>query len=131
MPASDKRNKRPLLEWTTSGAGLALAAGMLGVLGWEAFQGGQTVPAVAVEIVQVVETPAGFTVEVRAVNHGDMTASDVAIEGELRRGEEVVETSETTFTYLPGASERRGGLFFTEDPRSGSLNLRPLGYVEP
>ena len=36
-----------------------------------------------------------------------------------------------TLDYLPQDSERRGGLFFTEDPAAYELVLRAQGYAEP
>jgi len=86
---------------------------------------------VTVEPLEIIDTEAGFTVRLRVVNLGDETASDVVIEGELKRGDEMVETSETTFPYVPGRSEREGGLFFSQDPRSLAMELRALGYTAP
>ena len=42
-----------------------------------------------------------------------------------------IETSDTTLDYLPGRSEREGGLFFSRDPRGFDLRLRPKGYMKP
>jgi uncharacterized protein (TIGR02588 family) len=43
----------------------------------------------------------------------------------------VVETSETTFDYVPSRSQREGGLVFTADPRGYALTLQAKGYIEP
>lgn len=131
MSKANGNDRPPLLEWIASGVGLALALAMLGIIGWEVLRGGSAAPAVAVEALQVLETEAGFTVEIRAFNSGDETAGDVLVEGELKRGDETVETGETTFTYIPSRSERRGGMFFSQDPRSYTLELRALGYTAP
>ena len=53
------------------------------------------------------------------------------MEGELREGTESVETSNTTIEYVPAHSERKGGLFFTSDPRQYVLRLQAKGYEKP
>jgi uncharacterized protein (TIGR02588 family) len=70
-------------------------------------------------------------VEFRALNEGGRTAAGLTIEGELRNGTKVVESSDTTLEYLPSHSERSGGLFFTADPREYQLELRAKGYETP
>ena len=64
-------------------------------------------------------------------NETRATAADVRVEGELRRGAEVVERSETEFAYLPGESVREGGLFFRQDPRTLQLVVSPRSYQKP
>jgi uncharacterized protein (TIGR02588 family) len=41
------------------------------------------------------------------------------------------EVSSVILDYIPGQSAREGGLFFTQDPRSGNLVLRASGYAKP
>ena len=53
------------------------------------------------------------------------------MEGELRSGAGSVETSDTTIEYVPPHSERKGGLFFTSDPRQHELRLRAKGFEQP
>ena len=43
----------------------------------------------------------------------------------------VVETSEMSFKFLPPRSPRKGGLYFSRDPRQFSLRLTALGYEAP
>jgi uncharacterized protein (TIGR02588 family) len=52
------------------------------------------------------------------------------VEGELRKGEEQIELSHTEIDYAPAHAEKRGGLFFSQDPRQGDLRVRALGYEE-
>jgi uncharacterized protein (TIGR02588 family) len=80
----------------------------------------------------VVELRHGHLVEVRAINERRATASRLKHEGVLvGRDGAAIERSQTTLDYLPGRSERAGGLFFTRDPRDLDLRLRPPGYVRP
>lgn len=122
----------PLLEWIASAIGLVLTLGILGTIGWEAAKnGGDSPPAIAVTVERVVETPAGYVVEVTATNLSPATAAAVQIEGELSGAGGAAVTSGTTIDYVPGQSKRKAGLFFTLDPRAHRLEVRALGYEEP
>ena len=121
----------PIWEWIVAAVGLVLVAGVIGFLLYEAFSGERLPPDVKLSVESVVQTRNGFLVRITAVNEGGMTAEGVIIEGELRSGSEVLERSRTTIDYLPPGSEKRGGLFFTRDPRRFDLQVRPLGYEEP
>jgi uncharacterized protein (TIGR02588 family) len=131
-PRQDKGPREPLLEWIAAGLGLVLTLGVLGVIGREAIAGdAEEPPAIEVRAVSVRPLASGFRVEVVAANRAGGTGAAVAIEGELMSGETSVETSDFTFDYVPGHAERRGGLFFKEDPRKHRLELRALGYQQP
>jgi uncharacterized protein (TIGR02588 family) len=128
----DKAPREPLLEWIAAGLGLVLTLGVIGVIGREAIAGEtQQPPAIDVRAVSLRSMPSGFLVEVVAANRSGGTGAAVTIEGELKSGETSVETSDFTFDYVPGHAERRGGLFFKEDPRKHQLELRALGYQQP
>lgn len=73
----------------------------------------------------------GFLVRFHIKNTGSQTAAAVAVEGELKNGEETVETSSSTLTYSPANSTRRGGLYFTKNPDQFNLQIRVTGYEEP
>ena len=123
----------PLLEWIVGALGAALVLGTVGFLVYQAVLGqGTSPPDVRLVAEEVVGLRNGYLVRFRAINEGRSTASQLTLEGELTgEGGGAVETSETTLDYLPGRSEREGGLFFTQDPRAFELRLRPKGYVKP
>jgi uncharacterized protein (TIGR02588 family) len=121
----------PMLEWIIGGLGLLLVSGVIGFLLYQALGENQIPPTVNLKVHSVVQTTNGYLVEIRALNQGGSTAQGLVIEGELRRGVERVEQSHTTIEYLPPHSEKKAGLFFTQDPRLLELNVRPLGYEEP
>ena len=64
-----------------------------------------------------------------ARNTGGEAAAELGVEGSAQIGG-TVETSDTTFDFLPPDSVREGGLFFSGDPR-GSLTLRVLATASP
>lgn len=122
----------PVLEWIAAGIGLFLTLGMFFIIGREAITGDtHELPAIDVAASRIVPTGSGFVVEVVATNRSGGTGAVVEIEGELKSGETSVETSSLTFDYVPGHAERRGGLFFREDPRAHQLELRALGFQTP
>lgn len=132
MARQRKRPGTPLLEWIASAIGLLLTLGMLAVIGREAInRDADQLPAIEVAAGRVVATGSGFVVAFEAVNRSGGTAAAVAIEGELKSGETSVETSGAVLDYVPGHSQRSGGLFFRRDPRRHRLELRAIGYQTP
>lgn len=132
MAARRKAAKTPALEWAAAGIGLLLLLAMLAIIGLEAVSGEtDEPPAIAVTAGRIVAAPGGYLVEIEAGNSSGATAAAVQVEGALRAGGKAIETSSLTFDYVPGHSHRKGGLFFTEDPRRHELKVRALGYQAP
>lgn len=126
-----KATAKPALEWVAAAIGLLLSLAIFGFVGWQAVTAPERQPAmVVVEPGPVTPFPGGWVVEVTARNLSPKTAAAVQIEGTLRRGGS--ETKATAMLdYVPGNSTRRGGLFLPEDPGSGTLEVRALGYSSP
>lgn len=120
----------PWLEWVASGVGLLLVLGIFGVIGWQAFNGATTPPVITVKVENVAPVEGGYRVLFQALNGSGEAAAQVEVEGKVSTdgGEEV---SRVVLDYVPGHSERHGGLFFTHDPRSGTLAVRATGFVAP
>jgi uncharacterized protein (TIGR02588 family) len=132
--AKDRRQndaRIPFWEWVCATIGFVLVAGTVAFLGNEALQGRNRPPDISIRTDEIVSLERGFLVRITAVNHGDRTAASVKVEGELRTDASTVETTEMTFQYVPGRSERKGGLFFVQDPRRLQLVVTPRGYEEP
>jgi uncharacterized protein (TIGR02588 family) len=124
--------REPLLEWIAAGLGLLLTLALLAVIGREAIAGETSEPpAIELRAASVRPLPSGFLVEVVASNRSGGTGAGVQVEGALKSGSVAVETSDFTFDYVPGHAERKGGLFFRQDPRRHRLELRALGYQAP
>ncbi|WP_207478161.1 hypothetical protein [Arenibaculum pallidiluteum] len=123
--------RTPVTEWIASGMGAILFLGTLGMILYEGIFVAGSPPDVRVEIRDVARQGEGWLVRVKATNLGGATAAEVRVTGRLRRGDETVEDASILLDYLPGHSEREGGLFFRGDPESLVLDLRAEGYVEP
>ena len=133
-PASDglrATSDIPLLEWIIGGVGFLLITSVIAFLLYHAITGIDSPPDVNVSIVSIQQNRSGYLVRVKARNDGGSTAEGVVIEGELKKGSQVLERSETTVDYSPPGSEKEFGLFFTRDPRQFELQIRALGYENP
>ena len=132
MPAGKHPPAASALEWTMALLGALIALALLGFIGWEALSGANDGPAIlAVRAERIVPAQGGFVTEVKVENLSDSTAAAVQIEGVLKQGEAVVETSRATIDYVPGRGSRRAGLAFTRDPSGHRLEVRATGYQEP
>ena len=89
------------LEGVAGCVGAVLALATLGIIVWDGKTGGAAPPWSPWRRSPSIRTTAEFVLEVLARNEGGATAAQVVVEGELRRGGESVETSQTTFDYVP------------------------------
>ena len=130
---NEKEQKGPsLLEWIAAALGALLVAGMFTFIAIEAIATKDSGPPMLdVTPVAIVSDGQSHVVEVKVTNRSGRTAAAVEIQGDLRRGAQLVETSHATLSYVPGQAERRAGLIFTRNPRHYSLQVRPGGYEVP
>lgn len=129
--AGAKKAAEPWLEWITSSVGVLVTVTLLILLGWGAWIQDDTPPALVIQTGTVAEHEGGYTLPFSVRNISGSTAARVGIEGVLTEGDRVVETAQARLDYVPGYSTRKGGLFFSNDPRGYRLQVRPLGYEEP
>jgi uncharacterized protein (TIGR02588 family) len=116
-------------EWAVGALGLLLLLALVGFLAREATTSA-TPPDLTARVDSVSRLTSGWLAHVRVLNRGRETAVEVTVEGELVAGSDTVRR-ETTLDYVPGRSERGGGLLFDRDPSSGRLDVRATGYQEP
>jgi uncharacterized protein (TIGR02588 family) len=121
----------PPLEWAVGGFGALIVAAVIGFLLYQGVAGEPSPPDIHVEIKEIAPVRDGFRVRFEAYNAGDEAASQITIEGVLTRPGGEPERREVTLAYLPGQSERGGGLFFEADPRRGDLDVRARSYEDP
>lgn len=126
-----KHNATSTWEWVVAAVGLLLVVGSIAFMIYEGIWGDHSPPAVRIQLDSIGETENGYLVRFRASNSGGSTAEGLTIEGQLSNDDQSIETSETTLDYLPSHSERKGGLFFTRNPRDLQLSIRALGYEDP
>ncbi len=127
----ESEDTRRRLEAIAAAIGGIIAVATLGTILWFGLSGSDKPPSISVNEEKVRAVDNGYVVELSALNSGDQPAAQVLVTGRLVQEGATVETSQTTFDYLPSGSVRRGGLFFSHDPRTGEMLLRAEGYVNP
>ena len=123
--AKHRRGHASPWEWVAAGVSAVVVLSVIGLMLYEAVTGSGLPPEMNVEVT------GGYLVQFDVRNTGERTGAEVTVEGELRSGEQVVESSQVTIDYVPAEAVRSGGLFFTRDPAAHSLEVRVLGYDEP
>jgi uncharacterized protein (TIGR02588 family) len=118
-------------EWAVAALGMLLVLASIGFILYEELATSESPPDVHVSTESILRSGDGYLVAFKAENRGGSTAASLAIEGELSRGGVIVEMSEATIDYLPPRSHRSGGLFFSEDPSGGTIDLRASGFADP
>lgn len=119
------------LERLSAAVGLLTVIAVLAFLGWQGIKSNEGPPSVTLGQGQITRTAGGYVVEIVARNSSSATVADLHVEGTLKQGDEEVERSVATLSYVPARSQARGGLIFTQDPARYRLELRPTGYEEP
>lgn len=126
------RADRPaVLQWIVAGLSGLLVLAVLAFTIRESMVDPGTPPVIVVRVEKIVAVSGGYRVEFRARNRGHTTAAGVTVEGSLARNSGEPEKSEATLDYVPARGERKGGLFFTNDPRGRPLSVRARGYDVP
>ncbi|MBC8130052.1 MAG: TIGR02588 family protein [Rhizobiaceae bacterium] len=120
-----------MTEWICAGLGAIITVATFAVVALDLPGARADIPDIRVTVKGIEPANEGFVVRIRARNVSDTTAAAFEIEGTLKRGSEIVETSHVTFDYVPRGSEENGGLWFRQDPRNLELLVRPTGYQEP
>ena len=127
----ERHKTTPVWEWIIAAVGLVLVAGSISLTLYRALTEELTPPILSISVDSVSSAENGFLVRFSIRNTGNQTAAGLNIEGVLKNGEEIIETSVVALTYAPANSRREGGLFFTRDPSQFNLQIRPLGYEKP
>jgi uncharacterized protein (TIGR02588 family) len=127
----EEKEKIPWPERLTALAGFLIFVATIGILAYEGLTRNGDAPAISVHVESIVDQPTGYLARIVARNSGGATGAEVQIVGELMQGNKVVEESTATFSFVPDGAERRGGLFFQNDPRLHTLNVRATGYEDP
>ncbi|WP_126172619.1 hypothetical protein [Altericroceibacterium xinjiangense] len=128
----EKRKKSSSLEWIAGIVGSFLTLSLVGLIVWQDIrQSGNPGPVITVHVSEVEAAGSGYRVEFVARNITVATAASVEIEGALKGVADEPIVSHTNLSYVPGKSERKGGLYFPIDPSTGQLEIRALGYSKP
>lgn len=118
-------------EWAAAAVSAVLVAAMVAFLVGQGLTSRGATPEIAVRASDVARVGRQYRVEFRVRNTGGATASGLNVQGELREGAEVVETSDVTLDYVPPGADQTAVLWFTRDPLRHHLELRATGHDMP
>jgi uncharacterized protein (TIGR02588 family) len=126
-----KKPQKNAVEWTVFAISACVVALAVGYLVRAAVLHKKTPPALHIATGTAEATHAGYRIEVKVENDGDITAEEVRIEIALRRGDEEVERAELDIIYVPRKSARTGWVIFRNDPRCCEVVSRAMSYDTP
>lgn len=121
----------PAWERVVGFIGLVLILVTIGFLLWSAINKTDNPAAIDVEIRDTTSVPTGYLVRVTVRNSGDETTENLQLEAHLNFAARESEVSTVTVDYLAPGSSKELGFYFTQDPSSGDLVFRPLGFQVP
>jgi len=120
--------KRSTAEWISLLVALAILAAVIGLVVWVWVRESGSPAQFTLERGATRQANEQFYLLVTIHNDGDLTASEVLLEGTLEvDGQE--EAASTTFDFVPGHSEREATLMFSADPAEAELQV--MSYQEP
>ncbi len=126
-----RRAMRIPAEWITFALSALIVVGLVGLvlLSWVTQSHEPPILSVQTKAMRVREGQfyIPFTVE----NTGGDTAEAVQIVGELRQGEQIIESGEQQIDFLASHEQQSGAFVFTQNPQMGRLSLRVASYQLP
>jgi len=129
--AQKESENTPAWEWIFAAIGFILVAGSVSMMIYRGVTEDYVPAHFSVTPGAVTSAEGSHIVPFSVKNLGSQTAASLTIEGSLSRGEQTVETSSVTVTYVPANSIREGVIFFTKNPGDFELRLRAMGYEKP
>jgi len=118
-------------EWVSAGVSTVLVAAIAGFLIQQGISQRGGMPHIVVSADSIARVGDQYRVEFWATNSGNATAAALHVEGELRGDTGAVETSGVDIDYVPAGARRKAVLWFTHDPRTLHLQIRPTGNDLP
>ncbi|WP_275791586.1 TIGR02588 family protein [Pararhizobium gei] len=130
QPHSEKGDPH-WMEWAVGIFSALLVLTIIGWVGFEAITEEDQSPTFRTVITRKEAVEGGFRVEFEIENLSTRTAAAVVVRGEIRDGDNAVETGEATIDYVPAQSKSYGAIIFSSDPGEKDVWIRGAGYSEP
>lgn len=121
----------PSAEWVSAALGLMMVLSAVAYLVYSSVGRTGSPPEITITVLAIEAQKTGYLVRTRVSNGGTSTAAQLSIEGTLKTKTGEEQRSEVTLDYVAAGSETNAGLFFTQDPRQGELQVRPVSYQDP
>lgn len=121
----------PRLEWLLGVFGLLLLGSAVSFLIREGLIQDERPGAVSVTVTETRKAGSAYVVRFTVHNNGSQTLSHLHLTARLTEGSGQVESGQAFIDYLPGHSQREGGIYLKHDPGRYALEIRPEGYMTP
>jgi uncharacterized protein (TIGR02588 family) len=121
----------PVAPRLTAAVGLALVSAAVGFMLYKAIASDTSPPRFEIQTEGIAPSGDHFLVQLRVSNRGGLAGAAVRIEGTIKEGAQILETSTVVLNHVPAGSQRKAGLFFSRDPRQATLEIRAKGYEQP
>lgn len=125
------KGKKNVVEWSVFAVSLILIGATVAILVVEAVRGSNEPTDVRVQLGTPIQRAEGWAVPVTIRNEGDETGENVHVEVALQRDNRDVEVAEVTVAFLPRKSAREAWALFRENPASGKVVARAMGFERP
>jgi uncharacterized protein (TIGR02588 family) len=126
MKASKNR-----LEWIVFAVSAAIFATIVGVLLFDAMEGGARAPQIEVETGAPQQERGMWSVPLVIRNLGDETAEQVRVEVAVVNEGRDLEVTEVTVAFVPRNSYREAWALFRADPRGRDIVPRAISFKRP
>lgn len=126
-----RRAVRIPAEWITFALSALIVAGLVGLVLLSWITQSQEPPILSVRAETMRVTNGQFYIPFTVENTGGDTAESVQVVGELRRGEQIIESGEQQIDFLASHEQQSGAFVFTQNPQTGRLSLRVASYQLP
>jgi uncharacterized protein (TIGR02588 family) len=128
---SQQRFKIPV-EWITFTIASLVVAVLVGLILLTWVKQSDEPPVLSVLQESEVRVAGGeYYVPFTLKNTGGTTAESVQVVGELRQGNELLESGEQQIDFLSSGEQQEGAFVFSQDPRRGQLTIRVASYKLP
>jgi uncharacterized protein (TIGR02588 family) len=126
------KRERSGAEWTTMAISIILILGLLALVTYVSFTGGNEPPIVEARTLtgEIRHEGQAYYLPVAVTNRGGRTAQEVLVKAELVRGDGSAEETEFTLDFLAGGETREGTAVFASDPLTGELTIDVASFQE-
>jgi len=129
IPVPQFCHRKNALEWSVFGLSLAIVAGVIGMLIYQALTVGEEPARLTVEMGEPLASHRQIRLPLRVINEGDLPAIRVEVEVTgMLEGKETAST--VTFDYIAHRTQREGWVSFPGEVVPAALEARVLGYTD-
>lgn len=131
--AAHRRSRRAIsIETIAFILASAIVTLLIGLICYVWVTQGDEPPILTIDQTQPIRQVQGqYYVPFTLKNSGGRTAESVQVIGELKQGDQVLETGEQQIDFLSSNEEEEGAFVFSQNPQRADLSIRVASYKLP